>query len=204
MISRASLTLILLCVAAANCFAATCDSLRNLKLQDTTITAATEVAAGAFTPPDPQVAAVFKQLSAFCRVAADVKPTADSDIKMEVWLPLTGWNKRFVSNGNGGFAGSINPVAMARAVGQGFATASTDTGHESPDATDARWALGHPEKIVDFGWRGVHLMTVQAKAIDHLPNLPDWDEHTRLSMRSMETRPSIPTSRAARMADAKA
>src|SRR5438067_2246052 len=82
-------------------FGASCDSLRGLKLPDTTITAAVEVAAGSFTPPpgdlsggtDIQVlASLFKQLPAFCRVEAQSKPTADSDVRFEVWLPVANWN----------------------------------------------------------------------------------------------------------------
>lgn len=152
---------------------ASCESLRNLTLPNTTITGVHEVAAGAFTPAAGDISGgtemqgastLFKQLPAFCRVEAKIKPTADSDIRLEVWLPLESWNKRLLNNGNGGFAGSINTVALARAVAAGFAGVSTDTGHEG-SPTDGRWALDHPEKIVDFGWRAVHETTIKAKGI---------------------------------------
>ncbi len=152
-------------VPSVSAWAASCESLRHLKLQDTTITLASEVAPGAFVSPRATLAALFTNLPAFCRVTAQIKPTPDSDIRMEVWLPQSGWNRRFVTAGNGGFAGSIDTIALARAIAQGFATASTDTGHQASEAPDARWALGHPEKIVDFGWRAVHEMTLKAKDI---------------------------------------
>jgi Tannase and feruloyl esterase len=152
-------------LAAAPAFAATCESLATLKLADTTITSAEQVAAGAFVPPGATAPpASAKALPAFCRVMATIKPAKDSDIKVEVWLPLTGWNGKYHGQGNGGFAGQIIYPSMGVAITQGYATASTDTGHAA-SGVDARWALGHPDKIVDFGWRAIHEMTVKAKAI---------------------------------------
>ncbi len=148
--------------------AESCEGLSSLKLPDTTITLAESVKAGAFTPPSGPNACFpggnYKSLPAFCRVAATVKPTPDSDIKMEVWMPLSDWNGKFQGEGNGGFAGAIAYTALAGGLGRGYATAGTDTGHAA-GGTDASWALGHPEKIIDFGHRGVHEMTVKAKAI---------------------------------------
>src|SRR5215471_19122939 len=134
-----------------------CERLTDLTLPHTTITAAQSVAAGSFgTGP------AFKELPAFCRVAGVIKPTSDSEIKFEVWMPASGWNGKFEGVGNGGFAGIISPAALAAVLSRGYATASTDTGHSGQDA---KWALGHPEKIVDYGHRGVHEMTEKAKAI---------------------------------------
>jgi feruloyl esterase len=146
-------------------FAASCDNLSSLALSDTTITVAQSVPSGGFAPPSA-VAQVpdlrFKNLPAFCRVAATLKPTSDSDIKIEVWLPASGWNGKFQAVGNGGWAGVISYSAMALALEHGYATTSTDTGHVG--ATGG-FALGHPEKLTDFGYRAVHEMTVKAKAI---------------------------------------
>jgi feruloyl esterase len=146
----------------------TCERLASLKLPDTTITVAESVAAGAFVSPiptGPESAPVsFKDLPAFCRVAATIRPTKDSDIKVEVWMPAEGWNGKFRGIGNGGFAGSIGYIGIATVLRQGYAVASTDTGHASRQGTDARWALGHPEKVTDFGYRGIHEMTRIAKA----------------------------------------
>src|SRR5437016_3343330 len=72
--------------------AATCDSLATLTLPGTTITTAESVPAGSFTPPGGQP---IKNLPAFCRVAGILKPTSDSDIQFEVWLPTSGWNGKF-------------------------------------------------------------------------------------------------------------
>jgi feruloyl esterase len=159
------LALPLLLVAVTPAIAASCDSLASLALPDTTITLAQSVAPGDFTPPSA-VAQVpdlrFKNLPAFCRVAATLKPTSDSDIKIEVWLPASGWNGKFQAVGNGGWAGVISYSAMAQALEHGYATSSTDTGHVGASGS---FALGHPEKLTDFGYRAVHQMTVQAKAI---------------------------------------
>jgi feruloyl esterase len=99
---------------------------------------------------------------AYCRVAATLTPTSDSDIKMEVWLPATGWNGKFQAVGNGAFSGAIANAAMRTALARGYATGSTDTGHAGGSAS---FALGHPEKVIDFGWRAVHEMTATSKKI---------------------------------------
>jgi feruloyl esterase len=146
--------------------AATCEGLAALKLPDTTITLAQPVEAGAFVPPSGSgvPAASAKDLPAFCRVTATIKPAKDSDIKMEIWLPLTGWNGKYRGEGNGGFAGYIFYPGLITALSAGYASAGTDTGH-SGSPIDSRWALGHPDKIIDFGWRAIHEMTVKAKSI---------------------------------------
>ena len=149
--------------------AATCDSLASLALPDTTITMTRTVAAGEFTPPAGigpaprgMPAEIFKKLPAFCRVAATLAPSKDSEIKIEVWMPAEGWNRKFQAVGNGGWSGAVVYPSLARALARGYATASTDTGHEGGSG---KFALGHPEKLVDFGYRAVHEMTVKAKAI---------------------------------------
>src|SRR6266571_2280457 len=152
-----------------------CESLKSLPLENTTITLAQSVVAGEFSLPaqgqvTAQQNAIFKQLPAFCRVAATLKPSSDSDIKIEVWMPLANWNGKFQAVGNGGWAGSITYSAgvggiergMAQALMRGYATASTDTGHTGNTAAPM---LGHPEKLVDYAYRAVHEMTVASKAI---------------------------------------
>ena len=170
-----------LCAAAAlfpsvGVAAQTCESLSNLKLPQTTITMAVSVPAGEFKSPDASEGnrSSFK-VPAFCRVAGVIRPTADSDIKFEVWMPAENWNGNFDGVGNGGFAGSIDYGGLAGALRNGFAAAATDTGHEA-GGTDARWALDHPEKIVDFAWRAIHLTAANGKAIvqDFYGNAPRW------------------------------
>jgi Tannase and feruloyl esterase len=154
---------------AAPLAAATCDSLAALKLPDTTIKSAKTIAAGAFTlpadpPPSRSLLSSFKKLPDFCRVEGVIQPSSDSHIEFEVWMPAFGWNGKIHGEGNGGFAGSINYTALADSVMSGYASSSTDTGHKG-NATDARWALGHVEKIVDFGYRAVHETAEKSKAI---------------------------------------
>jgi len=152
--------------------AATCESLTTLSMPNTTITAAHAVAAGDFVPAKPfalppvrlQGLRTYKDLTAFCRVAAEVRPATDSIIKFELWMPASGWNGKFLGVGNGGFSGEIFYPFMTDPLAPGYATASTDTGHEG-SVIDASFALGHPEKLVDFGYRAVHEMTIKAKTI---------------------------------------
>jgi len=146
-----------------------CAKLTGLSFPATKVVSAQIVPAGTFTPPgSPQLNPVDKALyagaPAFCRVVLLDTPLADSAIPIEVWMPAKGWNGKFRGIGNGGLAGSVEYSAMAVAVNQGYASASTDTGH-SGSPVDGSWALGHPEKVIDFGFRAIHEMTVKSKAI---------------------------------------
>jgi len=148
-------------VVALPARAADCAALLNAKLPETTIKIAQSAPAGKFSPPHgPPI----EKLPAFCRVAGVIRPTRDSDIRFEVWLPASGWNGKLLSAGNGGFAGSIGYDAMAGNLRRGYATAGTDTGHEA-DWSDASWALHHPEKVADFGYRALHATTQNAKSL---------------------------------------
>jgi feruloyl esterase len=163
--SRTTFVVAALLIAAVSAAAAPCESLSSLSLANTTITTTQSVAAGAFSPGGgggKGKAASFTDVPAFCRVAFTVKPSSDSDIKIELWLPASGWNHKFEANGNGGWTGSITPATLATGVKLGYATAMTDTGHEGGSAS---FALGHPEKLIDFGYRSVHEMAVKGKAI---------------------------------------
>jgi feruloyl esterase len=152
--------------------AASCESLASLALPSATITAAEAVGAGAFNQPGGRGGAGFGDLPAFCRVAATLKPTTESDIKTEVWLPAAGWNGKFLAVGNGGWNGNIDRNALANALRRGYAAASTDTGHEGGGGP---W-MANPEKLVDFGYRAVHEMTAKAKTIinTYYGNAPRW------------------------------
>lgn len=139
----------------------TCDALTSLRLEDTTIVSARVVPAGGFVPPSGGGRVDAAALPSFCRVAAVTRPA----IKFEVWLPLDTWNGNFQGVGNGANAGSIGYGAMATALKRGYATASTDTGHETANARDGVWAIGHPELLDDFGYRSIHVMTENGKTI---------------------------------------
>ena len=137
-----------------------CDGLKSLSLENVSVTTAV-VVTRSFTPPgatNPN--ATIANLPTFCRVAATLKPTTDSEIKTELWLPMSGWNRKLQSVGNGAWAGVIPYAAMAQAVTGGYATAGTDTGHAGNTAS---FVPGHPERLVDYGYRAVHEMTVAAR-----------------------------------------
>jgi feruloyl esterase len=141
--------------AAALVFAATlaaqpaCESLTKLSLPYTKVDSAAMIAANGGVPEH-------------CDVKGTTRPSSDSEIKFEIWLPPTGWNGKYMQIGNGGWAGVITVNVFAEPLRRGFAVAGTDDGHSQRDAS---WAIGHPEKLVDFGYRAVHETSVQAKAI---------------------------------------
>lgn len=158
-----SASVLSLCLVG-NATAATCESLKSTSLPDTTIESSVTVPAGSFK--DPAVPwALPAKLPEHCRVIGTIKPTADSNIRFEVWLPTANWNGKLQGAGNGGFAGSITyHGGLVEAVQRGYAGTSTDTGHAA-DGENVQWAKGHPEKLIDYGHRAIHLMTVNAKAI---------------------------------------
>jgi feruloyl esterase len=143
-----------------------CSDLKQVQFPHATITMAEPVAPGAFRPQPggrggPQQ---FVDLPAFCRIQATLAPSSDSNIKMEIWLPdAASWNGEFRGIGNGGLGGGafVNPGGLANAVRQGYAAAGNNTGHEG----GSDYAIGHPEKIKDFGYRSSHEMTVFSKAM---------------------------------------
>jgi feruloyl esterase len=121
-----------------------CEALASLHLPDGTVTAARTV---------PQGSGAISDLPEFCQVAATLRPSADSDIKMEIWLPTAGWNGKMEAQGNGGWSGSINPASLATGLRRGYATTMSNLGHEG---SRAEFALGHPEKLIDYGYRAAH------------------------------------------------
>jgi feruloyl esterase len=140
--------------------AQSCETLSKLGSPTVSIAFAKTIDTGAFTPDGSATA--ISHLPSFCRVVATVKPTADSDIGIEVWLPVANWNGKFLAVGSGGWGGSIAYNAMADALRQGYATSATDDGHTG---RGAGFIAGHPEKFVDFAYRAEHEMTVEAKAL---------------------------------------
>ncbi len=158
LVTRGSVLAAILALAPA-ARAATCESLKSLSLPHATITIAEDVPAGSFTTP---FNATLINLPAFCRVGATLSPSDDSNIKVEVWLPAGQWNSKLQAVGNGGWAGSIPYAAMANALRRGYAATATDTGH---DGQGGNFALGHPERLIDYAYRSEHEMTLAAKAI---------------------------------------
>jgi feruloyl esterase len=142
-----------------------CESLSQSNVPGGRVLSSEPIAAGAFIPPaatNTNASAAFKTLPAFCRVTLRLAPSTDSDIRVEVWLPQSGWNHKLQVSGNGGLGGTIPYPAMAASVRAGYAAAGTDTGHVGGNAD---FVAGHPEKLVDFGHRAIHETTVTAKTI---------------------------------------
>jgi feruloyl esterase len=141
-----------------------------LRVPHTMITSATLVAAGAFTVPTPTGGGGgrggrpprFDDLPAFCRVTAVSAPTPQSNIGIEIWLPAAGWNGKFQATGWAFWGGAINPAPLAQVLRDGYATATTDGGHQ--DGNSARFAIGHGQRLVDWSERAWHETTVAAKA----------------------------------------
>ena len=152
--------------AAATSPGVPCRDLARLTFEGgTSVTAAVTVSGGMLTTPANQI---LNHLPEFCRVIGVSTPTGDSRITFEVWLPVTGWNGKFLSAGEGGFAGVLSYTrggldgGLDELLRRGYVTASTDTGHVSADQF---WAVGHPERVVDYAYRAKHLVTVAAKGL---------------------------------------
>ena len=160
-----SLGCALLATAASPAAAATCEDVAKLALPNGKVTAAEQVAPGAMPAPAGRGGAAaanpFADLPAFCRVAATLTPTPQSEIKIEVWLPATGWNGKFQAVGNGGWSGAIDRNALAGGLRRGYATAATDTGHEG---NAGPWMM-NAEKLTDWAHRSIHETAVAGKAI---------------------------------------
>ena len=145
--------------------AARCEQFIGAKLPDNgAITGATLLPAGSYNPPGSTT--TYSNLPSFCRIAATLRPSPDSDINVEIWLPQgMAWNGRFVGTGNGGYAGAIDYGELAGALQLGFAVANTDMGTAPATALDGKPITGRPEKWIDWGFRSTHLMTVAAKLV---------------------------------------
>lgn len=142
--------------------AANCARLAHLKLADTRIQTSVVEGPG-FKPPGtrPAAAALFSHLPPFCRVTGVIRPA----VRFEVWLPLVGWNGRFQGTGNGGYNGAIVYTELAAGLMKRYATANTDMGHVATTPDPGRWALHHPELVIDEGYRAQHETALKAKAI---------------------------------------
>ena len=135
-----------------------CEELTRLVLPGATVTLAVKVEAGAFAPPGGQASG---SAPAFCRVAATLKPT--QRFRHQDGGLAAGRGLEREVHGRRQRRHSAARLAIRRwrqTLARGYAASSTDTGH---DGGSASFALGHPEKLIDFGWRAVHEMTVTSK-----------------------------------------
>lgn len=142
-----------------------CESLAQLSLPHTTILAARTVPAGPQTLKTVFYGSVKLRLPGRCQVEGISRPSSDSRIRFEVWLPLEGWNGKFVQKGNGGFAGAVLPETLVDPLRRSYVAAATDDGHDSAKLSDGTFATGHPEKVTDFGYRALHETSEEAKAL---------------------------------------
>lgn len=160
-------------VVLAACFldsslarATACDHLAALTIPHTDITSASPVARGAFSPAKAEDQALpvgSFSVPEFCRVFAVARPTSDSEIHIELWLPAAeAWNGKLLGTGNGGYSSALSYRQMADALEKGYATAGSDTGHSGGDL---KFGVGHPEKINDWAYRAVHVMTETAHIV---------------------------------------
>ena len=167
-----------LCMTSQAVFAQqSCESLKSLKIPNITFSIVEAYKAGGEIPgqpilsiskPDPDAPppAIGKPQTTsvgFCRVSGYATPTDDSRIGFEIALPdAKDWNGRFLASGNPGFIGSLSLGSVLGIVQRGYVAAATDTGHV--DGT-AAWAIGHPEKWADWGYRAVHETADTAKRL---------------------------------------
>lgn len=139
-----------------------CNQLTRFANTRVEITTADIVQSGVFTPPEGKA---LVDLPPFCRVAAVLHPSSDSAIRIELWMPETGWNGRLEGTGNGGFAGTLSYGALAAGVKRGYAVVNADMGMATPPGEDASVFDGRPERWKDWGYRSTHEMTVEAKRL---------------------------------------
>lgn len=163
MISAAQLPLLGTTADSSPSLQSKCGELKKLTLDQTEITSAAVIPANLFRDPSLKDSSSFTH-PAFCRVQGVIRPTSDSNIRFEVWMPTSTWNGRFEQIGNGGFAGKIWYGFMIPELRRGFAIAATDDGHIE-NKTNESWAINHPQKVIDYGYRAVHETSVRAKVI---------------------------------------
>jgi feruloyl esterase len=167
-------------IGSSSAAATPCTNLQSLQLQYATINSAVDNTTGTFVVPGSSPPTTITGLPPFCRVTATLTPSSDSSIKIEVWLPEGAWT------GGGGFQGQITYTELASGIQAGFAATNSDLGTGSSGCnplfcgssgnmgntlaiefgdptTPSTGLFGHPERIKDFGFRAIHLMTVQGR-----------------------------------------
>ncbi len=136
-----------------------CEDLSRLALPDIVIQSAAGVPPGSFSLPGSPASAPPVKVPAFCRVAGLVKP----ELRFELWLPAE-WNRKYIAVGNGGMAGSVPFTAMVDPLKRGYAVGATDTGHIGA-SDDGAWALGRLDRLLNYAYRGIHLMALADQAV---------------------------------------
>lgn len=104
-------------------------------------------------------------LPAVCAVGVNVQSSGNSSYNFGLFLPDSTWNERFLTTGNGGYGGGINWPDMGIFSHYGFATMSTDTGHNASGLDGGSWGLDAPEALIDWGHRAMHGSVELSKTI---------------------------------------
>jgi len=145
-----------------------CEALKDLKLDHATVvTARSEQPTPLKQPPGMPFKVPDVTVPLHCEVSGVARPTSDSEINFTIWLPpKESWNGRYMQRGSGGWAGMIQPLVLVAPLMRGYAVAATDNGHKAAGIMpDASWAIGHPEKLIDFGYRSLHQTAILSKLI---------------------------------------
>ena len=167
-------------VAARNSAAAldaqSCAALVDLNLQNTSEAPAVvmsarlvDVPAGGLEQPVYPTLSGFatatgltKPIHQYCDVTGYVAPQN----KFELKLPLpTDWNQKLFFVACGGFCGTLDGRLCNLPLARGYASVTSNGGHDSASGFDGVWAANAPELQEDFGWRSTHVVAIAAKAI---------------------------------------
>ncbi|KAL2835956.1 Tannase/feruloyl esterase [Aspergillus pseudodeflectus] len=99
-------------------------------------------------------------------------PGVGDKVGFQIWLPLRGWNKRFIARGGGGYiAGTPGTLGLGSYVEQGFAVGTTDGGNIAnsignllPDMVQSSGVIDLG-RFADFSSRALHELAVIGKAV---------------------------------------
>lgn len=146
-----------------------CESLSENDSDEFTISQATEIAGGTRTFDDPYSPASIDELPALCDVRAIRSDPGGKTVTETIWMPNENWNGRFQGVGGSGYSCGPKYEALAAAVKNGYAAATTDCGH-SGGPGDASFLLSSND-IVDetllhnWAYDAIHWMTRDAQTI---------------------------------------
>lgn len=138
-----------------------CEQLVAVHMPDAKILSAKLVPAGELAS-----AKAIGTVPTHCEVQGLITPTSDSVIHFELWLPsASDWNGKYMQVGSGGWGGIILDRQFVKPIGRGYAVAATDDGHSANGDMTGKFTLGHPQKLIDFGYRAVHLTSSDSRIV---------------------------------------
>jgi feruloyl esterase len=146
--------------AQSSCEQLTQVTLANAKVMVATMVPAQELVRGRGKLSGPI------HVDAHCEIKGVATPTSDSEIHFLVWLPAaSAWNGKYMQLGSGGWGGVIGTHGMITPLNRGYAVAATDDGHDGTKDGSGKFTVGHPEKLIDFGYRAIHQTSIQSRVI---------------------------------------